>query len=173
MLGRSAPSERMSLRKTTATSAARAASTAALSWAGSGAPQPSLKFGGNNPPNGDVFTYSTRIDTGVPAGRSSAAMVSWLLVLNTSLSSMYSRAVPLPLSEKRCRPDTVGVKVPVQRADHVPDSPAGLPVTWTVGSMRVIAGEPLRSDDVKYSAFRPAPVPEAGVSVEDGASGGS
>jgi len=148
MLGRSAPSLRMSLTNTTATSAARAASTASLTCAASGGDQPSFMFGGNRPPNAEVLTYSTRIGTGVPAGRSTAAMTSWLLLLSTSLSLRYRRTVPLPLNEKRCRPLTVGVNVPFQRADQVPDRPGGLPVTWTVGSMRVMAGVPLKSDDV-------------------------
>ena len=74
----------------------------------------------------------------------------------------------------RCRPETVGVKVPVQRADQTPDSPAGVVVTFTVGSTRVIAGAPLKSGDAKYSALSPWPVPDAGrqrvaVSISGGA----
>ena len=63
--------------------------------------------------------------------------------------------------------------MPVQRADQMPESPGGVPVTWTVGSMRVIAGGPLRSGDAKYSAVSPGPEPVAGVSVADAISGGS
>src|SRR3954447_11955575 len=81
--------------------------------------------------------------------------------------------MPPPLNENRCRPETVGGNVPVQRADHVPDSPAGAGVTWTGGSTRVITGVPLRSSEAKYSPVRPGPVPDAGVSVDDSISGGS
>src|SRR4051812_41888655 len=100
-------------------------------------------------------------------------MFSALLALSTSLPAMYRREMPPPLNEKRCSPDTVGVNVPVQRADQVPDRPAGVPVTCTVGSTRVIAGVPLRSGEAKYSAVRPVPPPEAGVSVAVSTSGGS
>src|SRR4051794_11549599 len=164
-VGRSAPSVRMSLTNTAATSAPRAASIACCHCAGSGADQPSFRLTGNSPANPDLATYSTRIGTARPAGRSTATMFSWLALLKTSRLSMYRRAIPEPLNEKRCSPETVGVNVPVQRADHVPDRPGGSPVTCTVGSTRVITGVPLRSGEAKYSAVRPCPEPDAGISV--------
>ena len=56
-------------------------------------------------------------------------MFSALALLSTSSSLMYRRAIPAPLNEKRWSPETVGVKVPVQRADQMPESPGGVPVT--------------------------------------------
>src|SRR4051795_6726343 len=100
-------------------------------------------------------------------------MVSWLALLMTSRPSMYTRAIPLPLKEIRCRPETVGVKVPVQRADQTVGSPAGGVVTFTVGSTRVITGAPLKSGDAKYSALNPGPGPDAGASVAVSMTGGS
>ena len=56
---------------------------------------------GKIPANADLATYSTRIGTGRPAGRSTAAMLSALLLLSTNRSLMYRRAMPPPVNEKR------------------------------------------------------------------------
>src|SRR4051812_11755504 len=163
----------MSLTNTTARSAAFAASMAACHMVASGGDQPIVICAGRKPGNGDLPMNSTRIDAGWPAGRSTAAMVSWLALLMMSCSLIHTRAIPLPLNEIRCRPETVGVNVPVQRADQTVGNPAGVVVTFTVGSTLVIAGVPLRSGEVKYSAVKPGPVPEVGVSVLVSSTGGA
>src|SRR4051794_41682648 len=82
--------------------------------------------------------------------------------------------MPACSSERRGRPDAVGVGVPVQRADHSGPPPAGcapMP-TSTVGSTRVSTGAPSRSPLLQYSPRRPGPVPDAGDSTELGTSAG-
>src|SRR4051812_16607185 len=83
--------------------------------------------------------------------------------------------MPACSREKRWRPDSVGVSVPVQRADHSGPTPAGcapMP-TSTVGSTRVSAGAPSRSPLLQYSPSSPGPVPDAGASTLLGTSAGS
>src|SRR5450759_3559213 len=70
--------------------------------------------------------------------------------------------------EKRCSPEDAGTKNPLQRAENSLPSPGGHggPVSeerFTRSSVRVSAGEPLKSRLVKYSPTRPGFPPEAAV----------
>src|SRR5437868_11205029 len=84
---------------------------------------------------------------------------------------MVSVARPASLIVKRYRPDSVGVTVPVQRADHAGPIPAGGLVRSTVGSTRVTGAGPLGSMVFQYCPRSPGPVPLLGVSTDAGTIG--
>src|SRR4051812_39324051 len=140
----------MSLTNTTATSAARAAVIAACHCTASGGDQPTFMVVGNSPPKGDLATYSTRIGTGTPARRLVVAMSSMSRPLTTSLWLTYTRTMPAPLNEKRCRRDPGGGTVPSRRADQPRERPGGVVVPCGGGSRGVIPGAPLKWGEAKY-----------------------